>query len=303
MDFGKTDAFADVDYTLPEEPAFNRAVLDIQAPDELQFFIGTTGWSMPEWKGTVYPPTCKSSEFLHYYSSQFNTIEFNTTHYRIPELKTVENWYQKSAEDFKFCPKMPQQISHRKDLGIQSGYLKNFIGNISLLKEKLGPVFVQFPPYFGPEYLGMLQKLVAQIPDGFQMSIELRHPGWFENRDTFLGLAEYLRTKNQGMVITDVAGRRDVLHMHLSSRYCQIRFVGNGLHATDFERVDAWVERIKTWKDGGLNEIYFFAHEPDNLLAPELAAYIYEKIKDLTRVKSRGVDLDKYQKGQQSLFD
>lgn len=303
MDFGKTAHFAGVDFTLPEEPTFNRRVLVGKQQLQLNFYIGTTGWSMPEWKGTVYPPNCSSKDFLHYYSRQFNTIEFNTTHYRIPDTKMVNSWYEKSAEDFRFCPKMPQQVSHRKDLGIQSGYLNTFISNISLLKEKLGPVFVQFPPYFGPEYFGMLQKLIAHIPSGFATSVELRHPGWFENPDTFLRLADYLQGKNQGLVITDVAGRRDVLHMHLSTSYCQIRFVGNGLHPTDYERIDSWIERIKIWQSVGLNEIYFFAHEPDNLLAPELAAYIYAKIKGIPNITSRGPELNKYTGGQKSLFD
>ena len=61
--------------------------------------------------------------------------------------------------------------------------------------------------------------------------------------------------------------------------FCVIRFIGNGLHKTDFERIDAWVERLKTWFTEGLHEVYFFTHEPDNLLSPELALYLYDKVK------------------------
>lgn len=303
MDFGKTANFAEIDFTLRPEPDFNKIVLPGHSTSKLLFYSGATGWSMPSWKGRVYPAGVKTKDFLYHYSRQFNTIEFNTTHYRIPNEKTITQWYQQSASDFRFCPKMPQQISHRRDLGIESGQLRLFIENISLLEEKLGPVFVQFPPYFGPDSLPALQKLLDQIPVGFRIAIELRHPEWFSGNLALQKIVEKLHQNGHGMVITDVAGRRDVLHMHLSGNFSMIRFVGNSLHHTDYQRIDSWIERIKDWAACGLSEIYFFGHEPDNLLAPELAAYIYGKIREEKTIQTRGPILLDPGNGQISLFD
>jgi len=85
---------------------------------------------------------------------------------------------------------------------------------------------------------------------------------------------------NISPVITDVAGRRDVLHQRLTTDTVLIRWVGNALHSTDYERIDAWVARLETWFDAGLQQVFFFPHEPDNLLAPDIAAYFIRKINE-----------------------
>jgi uncharacterized protein YecE (DUF72 family) len=100
-------------------------------------------------------------------------------------------------------------------------------------------------------------------------------------------------------VITDVAGRRDVAHMALTSGQVLVRFVGNDLHPTDFTRLDDWAERLTDWFSRGLKECYFFTHEPDNLLAPDLAAAFYEKKKGIAGIGNRGPKLVDKEDGQQ----
>ena len=96
---------------------------------------------------------------------------------------------------------------------------------------------------------------------------------------------------NASTVITDVAGRRDVCHARLTNREVVVRFVGNALHPTDYSRIDAWVERLDSWFQNGLQNVYFFTHEPDNILAPELAAYLTKKFQEKTTIKTRGPNL------------
>jgi uncharacterized protein YecE (DUF72 family) len=106
-----------------------------------------------------------------------------------------------------------------------------------------------------------------------------------------------------GTVLTDVAGRRDVLHMHLTSSIAMIRFVGNGLHPTDYSRIDSWIPRLRQWHQQGLQEVYFFTHEPDNLLAPELAKYLATALKTFPEIESRGPQkIETDSAGQMSLF-
>jgi len=93
------------------------------------------------------------------------------------------------------------------------------------------------------------------------------------------------------MVITDVGGRRDVCHMSVTSDYAMVRFVGNNLHSSDFSRSDDWAARLDRWFDQGLKQCYFFIHEPDNVNAPELAAYIHNKIIHRDDLITRGPKL------------
>lgn len=305
MKFGKLADISQVDFTLPPDPAGNKKVLQaLDAPEGLPTcFIGCTGWSMPEWIGKVYPKGAKSKDFLKYYSQQFNTIEFNTTHYRIPNFSTVEKWYNESAPGFKFCPKIPQTISHSRDLGGNNDSLERFTDVILGLQEKLGACFVQFPPYFGHDRLGLLENFLQRWPRSIDLAVEVRHESWFETETKRRDLFNLLFRYGAGTVITDVAGRRDVLHMALTNGIAMVRFVGNGLHPTDYERIDRWVDRLNDWFRQGLHEVFFFTHEPDNILAPELARYLYEQIGVNDAIKTRGPSFPDEPEGEQmSLF-
>ena len=82
-----------------------------------------------------------------------------------------------------------------------------------------------------------------------------------------------LAENNIGTVISDTSGRRDAVHMYLTKPVAFIRFVGNYMHATDFTRINDWVERIGDWMDQGLRQAYFFMHQHEELDSPRLAAY------------------------------
>ena len=305
MKFGKVADIADINFSLPKEPARNQLLLENlpKTDAKTKVYIGCTGWSMKEWIGTVYPKETKAKEYLHYYSRQFNTIEFNTTHYRMPDEVTIQKWYTESAADFKFCPKVLQLISHSRDLGYGSGRIQEFCRSVAGLREKLGCCFMQLPPYFGVDRLPVLEQFFEKWSPEIHLAIEVRHESWFEQPEHFQKLVQLAEIQNVALVITDVAGRRDVLHLALTNDTAMVRFVGNGLHDTDYERIDEWVLQLKKWWENGLSEIYFFPHEPDNILAPEMTAYLYEKLQAYEDIDIRGPKLLNADLGEQmSLF-
>ena len=294
MKFGKLQNIDKVDFSLPSDPEENSRVLkryDLKV-EHLQFYMGCTGWSMKEWVGTVYPKNTKVKDFLRAYGRQFNSIELNTTHYRIPTEETILKWKAETPGDFKFCPKVPQTISHSRNLGVGSEQLLLFCEKIQELKEKLGCCFMQLPPYFDFARLSILEKFLEHFPNHIPLAIELRHESWFNAPDHRSALFELLEKYRVSPVITDVAGRRDVLHMRLTTPTAMVRFVGNGLHPSDFSRIDGWIDRIRLWQKEGLVTIYFFPHEPDNIQAPELAEYILNKLSKFNDILVRGPKLE-----------
>lgn len=301
MDFGKLPSIDKVDFTLPQEPSGNAGVLaaGISTP---RLYVGPTGYNMKAWVGKWYPPGAKEKDFLRHYTAQFNTIEFNTTHYRMPDPSSVLRWRREASEDFRFCPKIPQSISHSSDLGLSSLEPQIYCENIAGLGETLGWSFMQLPPHFSPKELPVLARFLAVYSKQTPLSVELRHPAFFKDKSAAEALFDLLREHRATAVITDVAGRRDVCHMHLTTSTTLIRFVGNGLHPSDYSRIQDWAERLRDWFRQGLQEAYFFTHEPDNLLGPELSAYCIETFgKALPEVSMRG---PKPVPGQQaSLFD
>lgn len=304
MKFGKLPTIEGLVFDLPVDAPQNRTVLanspTIATP---QMYIGCTGWGMKEWVGNAYPPRTKIKDYLKYYCKQFNTIELNTTHYRIPDITTIEKWKAEAEPDFKFCPKIVQSVSHRRDLGLGSGLLIEFCEVIQRLEEHLGCCFIQMPPYFGADQIGALETFLKRFPKHIPLAVEVRHESWFSAEAPQNALFDLLESEQRTAVITDVAGRRDVLHQRLTNGTAMVRFVGNDLHESDYWRIDKWVERIKGWFEAGLSEMYFFTHEPDNLNAPELADYLAKQMKEKCNVATRGPKLPYEAEGQQfSLF-
>ncbi|MCB0576029.1 MAG: DUF72 domain-containing protein, partial [Saprospiraceae bacterium] len=127
MDFGKLTSVDNIDFTLPPDPEHNRELLrNFSSATPPRIYIGATGYNMKAWVGTWYAPGTRERDFLQQYGLQFNTIEHNTTHYRIPDTATVDRWKADTPEDFRFCPKIPQTISHARDLGLNSGQIPLF---------------------------------------------------------------------------------------------------------------------------------------------------------------------------------
>jgi uncharacterized protein YecE (DUF72 family) len=283
MEFGKVNDLSNIDFSLPNDPLSNapilRGGLARRKADFLpRVYIGCTGWAMREWVGWVYPKGCKSTDYLKHYSRQFNTIEMNTTHYRTPSVADVQKWKMESTEDFRFAPKMLQSITHSKNLGYGTGLTTQFCESLRHFEEKLGRCFMQMPPHFQFADFPIFEKYVSKFPKDVPLAIEVRHEDWFANPHHHQAFFQLLENHGVSSVITDVAGRRDVLHLRLSTPSAMVRFVGNDLHETDYQRIDAWVERLKMWFEMGLEEVYFFTHEPDNLNAPRLARYLGAQI-------------------------
>jgi uncharacterized protein YecE (DUF72 family) len=277
LQFGKVDDIKHVDWSLPEDDPHNRAHLGGKSLG-LRVHYGAPAWSHKAWQGKIYPDEAKRGEFLFHYSRFFNAVELNTSHYRIPGDEVVAEWLSQVPPGFQFCPKIYQGISHTAHGLLDQRLVGEWINFLTRLGGKCGPSFLQLPPYFDYSMKNDLFVFLKNWPSVFRLSIELRHPSWFEGRRVLPALTDYLHTRGVGLVITDVAGRRDVLHSSQSDGTAILRFVGNKLHSTDFTRAQAWADRIAHWRDIGLRDLYLFVHEPDDASVPEMAIYFLEQL-------------------------
>jgi len=277
MRFGKVEEKEElkfVDFELPPEPKESvEYIKSLPKASEMKIYIGAPAWGRKEWKGKIYPEKAKPDEFLKYYAESFNSIELNTSHYRTPEIEDIANWVSQVPNDFKFSPKFSQSISHFGGL-TNPQKIHEFITRIENFGPNLGTSFIQLHENFSPKRVGDLQKFLTFIPKDFKLCIELRHPDWFKNDEIF----KYLREKNIGSVITDVSARRDVLHMNVTSENVIIRFNGNERAKIDDKRMQSWVKKIKEWSNYGIKEVYFFVHEPGELVAPETADFFIKEL-------------------------
>ncbi len=281
MEFGKIDRslLDKVNFHLPEDGVFTKALKP--AAQQPKLFVGGAKWGRKEWVGLIYPAKTKESEFLDYYIRNFNGIELNTTHYQIYPAATIQKWAEKAkGTDFKFCPKFPQSISHYSDLSSSKAHADTdrFLDSVMNFGEHLGPMFLQLSEKFGPQRRDALFSYLQKLPKDIAVTVEVRHPDWFGNPQIREDLFQTLYELSIGSVITDVSGRRDCAHMEVTSPATFIRFVGNGLHTTDYERIDDWIKRIKSWLQKDIREIHFYMHQPDELYTPQLTDYLIREL-------------------------
>jgi uncharacterized protein YecE (DUF72 family) len=286
MDFGKLADISQVDWTLPPDDAASGVWPKSQ---NQAIYLGPTGWSMPSWVGNTYPAKAKSADFLQYYGKQFSTIEQNGTYYRMPDAEAVAKWVAATPEDFRFCPKVPQIISNSRDLSLSNNAYDEFVTALHGFGPKLGVAFLQLPTHAGEKVLKPLEQFLDRHAGRIPLAIEGRNAELFAAgpiREYYFSLLDAYQI---GAVMTDVSGRRDVLHGRITQPDVLIRFVGNGLVASDHDRMDAWIARWAEWFDHGVERIFCFTHEPENLLAPEMALLTQQKIaKLLPQVTCRG---------------
>ncbi len=278
MEFGKVSdqELEQIDFSLPKDPAITTEVLKT-GKGNTKFHIGCAKWGRKDWVGKLYPPKTKEKDFLEHYARTFNCIEFNAVFYRMPFPTDVWKWKSKVPKDFLFCPKFTNTITHMKRLKNADFEVGKYLEAITEFKDNLGPIFLMPHPQVSPKHLETLQEFILSIPQDVKMFTELRHPDWYKdgyNQDLF----DILKANNRGTIITDAAGRRDCVHMHLTTPECFIRFVGNSLHQSDYERIDDWVQRIKLWMEQGLETCYFFMHQHEELHSPELIKYMIEEL-------------------------
>ena len=271
MDFGKRHNLAGVDFGLPAISQATRTVLG-RAGGPGSVFFGAPAWARRDWIGKLFPKGTPSRQFLALYAQQATAIELNATFYNLPSEDVIAGWAAQTPEQFRFCPKLHQAISHDRGLLGVTAAAGRFCARFAGLGPRLGPFFLQLPPWFDINRRRVLLDFAAGFPKDQRLQVEFRHESWFAAGDLDIDVARGLEDLGVGTVITDVAGRRDVSHGRLTSGTAMVRFVGNQHDETDLPRTDAWVRRLAAWREAGLGEAYFFIHQPDDLEAPELMA-------------------------------
>lgn len=277
MKFGKVDNPEKVDFRLPEDHNDTKKVLNASNATLNLVSIGCPKWNRQDLKG-FYPRGTKDE--LTYYSKVFNSIELNATFYNLYGESQILKWKNKTPVDFKFYPKLPQFISHVKRLN--DGYenhLNEFLMAIHAFGDQMGMLFLQMDENFEPndKNIARLKNFITHFPEDLPLAVELRHTAWFNDDAIAEDLYSFFEAYNVTNILVDSAGRRDIMHMRLTTSSAFVRWVGTN-HPSDYARLDAWVDRIKLWKDQELRHLCFFVHQNHDLESPILTNYFIKKL-------------------------
>lgn len=279
MKFGKVASVENIDFRLPKDHPESLFTED----SDLTVYVGCAKWNKADLKN-FYPKGTKDE--LVYYASQFNSIELNATFYRLFGEDQYHKWYEKTPADFRFFPKVNQEISHFKRLKNAELIVQEYIKGVEGLKEKLGECFLQLHDNFSPKDFDTLKIFCSNWPKHIPLAVELRHTSWYNDATVSNELFHLLEENNMSNIITDTAGRRDLLHMRLTNNNAFIRFVGANHDEIDYKRLDDWLARLVSWK-GKVSNIYFFVHQNVEEKSPVLSAYFIDRLNKKLKTKLR----------------
>lgn len=182
-----------------------------------KIFIGTSGFSYPEWKGSFYPKELPSKQYLPFYAERFRTTEINNSFYRIPTEKNMEDWYKAVPGDFSFTLKLNQKITHQKRLKDVAEEMDRFLTVAASLKEKLGTILVQLPPY-AKANLPVLADFLAAYSKKARLAFEFRHDTWLADEVYAL-----LRDHNCALGVVEAEDRAAVKLVTADFVYMRLR--------------------------------------------------------------------------------
>lgn len=225
----------------------------------MRVFIGTSGYSYKEWKGSFYPDKIAAGDMLGYYGTRFRSVEINNTFYRMPRETTLVQWSEQVPDEFQFALKASRRITHQKLLVGADEELSYFLRTSSVLGDKLGPTLFQLPPHFEKD-VTRLRDFLEMLPQRWRAAVEFRNQTWFVD-ETY----ELLRSKGLGLVFSETDDGKVEPELVATTGFGYLRLRKENYGSKELA---AWAERIKAqpW-----NDVYvFFKHEGKGS-APQLA--------------------------------
>lgn len=178
--------------------------------------VGTSGWGHPQWRGHLYPPGLRSGDWLAHYARHFDTVEVNTSFYRLPTSAMLERWAAMVPQGFLFALKAPREITHDRRLADCEAPLAAFLDRIALLGPAAGPILFQLPPRFPADH-ARLERFLALLPHQHRYALEFRDPSWWpEPTPTILA--------RHGIAFCpfDLAGSRPPRHLTAGFTYVRL---------------------------------------------------------------------------------
>jgi uncharacterized protein YecE (DUF72 family) len=224
----------------------------------MNLYVGTSGFSYKEWKGSFYPEDISDKKMLRFYGEHFGAVEINNTFFRIPKPGVLEAWGEEVPDNFKFVLKASRRITHMQRLKGCEDSVAYFLKAAGALKNRLGPLLFQLPPFLRKD-AACLKDFLRLLPPNHRAAFEFRHQSWFDSE-----IFELLREHKAALCIAEAENDLEI-PFEATTDWGYLR-----LRRPDYSKAElkAWIKRVlqQNWEDA----FVFFKHE-DSGKGPKLA--------------------------------
>jgi uncharacterized protein YecE (DUF72 family) len=233
----------------------------------VRFWVGTSGYNYPEWKGSFYPHKMPSAKMLPYYAERFSSVEINYTFYRTPNEKILAGWDAETPPGFRLTLKAPKRITHIARLANCAEPLAYFLNTAATLGPKLGAILFQLPPYFKKD-LAVLDDFLRHLPEGTCAAFEFRHASWMDPE-----VFARLKARNLALCVAD--SEKFSTPVEVTADYGYFRLRDEGYTGADITR---WAGVIRKNVAHCTDVFVYFKHE-DEGKGPEFANILLEALR------------------------
>ncbi|HTI89790.1 MAG TPA: DUF72 domain-containing protein [Puia sp.] len=225
--------------------------------EESRLWFGTSGLVLPLPNKQAFPPEFRAGTRLTFYASLFNSLEVNSSFYKIPMPGTFSKWVTEVPEDFRFTVKLWQGITHSPQLSFNPADVDKFMHAANQLATKKGCLLIQLPPSLKADKADQLQFLLEQISQTQQhwrLSVEFRNRTWYKPEIEKL-LAQFKTTR----VLHDIPASK-IMETTGDLPFIYLRFHGP---AGDYKggygeaALKEYAEMIQKWQRAG-KEVYVY---------------------------------------------
>ncbi|MGB8344085.1 MAG: DUF72 domain-containing protein [Ktedonobacteraceae bacterium] len=258
------------------------------------FFIGCPMWGYKEWVGSFFPARTPAGDFLRLYSRRLTAVEGNTVFYALPSAEIVARWREETPPTFRICPKVSRGISHEARLDQTRDETLFFVERMRGLGSRLGPIFLQLPPAFGPAQLSQLETFLAFWPTDARLAVEVRHPDFYREQHAQV-LNALLTRYHAARVMMDTRPIRTgsaeeqavlqarerkpnlPLQVAATADFAFLRYIGHPRMEVNLSFLDNWAQQIAQWLKQGMT-VYVFCHCPFEKHSPDICAALYQHV-------------------------
>lgn len=224
------------------------------------FRSGTSGLVLPVPNKQAFPPAFRDKSRLTYYSSLFNSIEINSSFYKVPQAATVKKWADSVPEDFAFTFKLWREITHAKGLEYQPQDVLHFMEVISQAGGKKGCLLVQFPPSVTVEQFSKVEQLLDILQHirpahDWKVALEFRHPSWY------IGEVYELADEYACSVVLHDIPRSMNVRLNTKARFVYLRFhgpAGDYRGGYDDAHLHRYASQARQWMNEGKDVYVYF---------------------------------------------
>jgi uncharacterized protein YecE (DUF72 family) len=231
----------------------------------MRYWIGTSGYNYPEWRGSFYPEKFPTNKMLAYYAERFDTVEVNYTFYRMPTEKLLDGWAAGTPDGFTFTLKAPRRITHDAKLRNCEELTESFVRIAGTLGGKLAVLLFQLPPNFKRND-DILAAFLASIPEGTRAAFEFRHDSWHDE-----AVFAALRARNLALCIAD--SEKMSTPAIATADYTYFRLRDEGYQPADITRWGAIAQGLTQAR----NAFVYFKHEEEGK-GPEFARLLMQSL-------------------------